>query len=136
MTIKLPEVDAVMVGMGWTGSIMALELAKAGLEVVGLERGPDIDQAERFSMPYIRDELRFSHRLELVAGPGDGDAVIPAWAGGHGTADAAARDRFCRATASAARRIMWGGHTWRYLPNDHRLRSHHHRTLWRQGHSR
>ena len=30
-----------MVGMGWTGAIMAREFTKAGLNVVGLERGPD-----------------------------------------------------------------------------------------------
>ena len=41
MATRLKEVDAVMVGMGWTGAIMARELTKAGLNVVGLERGPD-----------------------------------------------------------------------------------------------
>jgi choline dehydrogenase-like flavoprotein len=46
MTTRLKEVDAVMVGMGWTGSIMAGELTKAGLQVVGLERGPDIKPAK------------------------------------------------------------------------------------------
>ena len=35
----MKAVDAVMVGMGWSGSIMARELTKAGLSVVGLERG-------------------------------------------------------------------------------------------------
>ena len=39
MAKKLKEVDIVLVGMGWTGSIMARELTKAGLSVVGLERG-------------------------------------------------------------------------------------------------
>jgi len=31
MATRLKEVDAVMVGMGWTGSIVARELTKAGL---------------------------------------------------------------------------------------------------------
>jgi gluconate 2-dehydrogenase alpha chain len=39
MTIRLKETDAVVVGIGWTGSILARELTKAGLNVVGLERG-------------------------------------------------------------------------------------------------
>ena len=30
MTTKLPRKDAVIVGLGWTGSIMAIELARAG----------------------------------------------------------------------------------------------------------
>ncbi len=33
MATRLKDVDAVMVGMGWTGSIMARELTKAGLQV-------------------------------------------------------------------------------------------------------
>ena len=55
MATKLKEVDAVMVGMGWTGSIMARELTKAGLTVVGLERGGDIKPSEHFAMPAVRD---------------------------------------------------------------------------------
>src|SRR5229473_3247118 len=39
MAIILKEVDAVCIGVGFTGSIMARELTKAGLKVVGLERG-------------------------------------------------------------------------------------------------
>ena len=69
MTTRLKEVDAVMVGMGWTGSIMARELTKAGLTVVGLERGEDLTPREHFAMPNIRDELKYTHRLELVQDP-------------------------------------------------------------------
>ena len=39
MVTKLKEVDAVIVGLGWTGGILAKELAEAGLKVVALERG-------------------------------------------------------------------------------------------------
>ena len=39
MTIMLKETDAVVIGVGWTGSILARELTKAGLNIVGLERG-------------------------------------------------------------------------------------------------
>ena len=37
--IKKPQVDAVLVGFGWTGAIMGMELTEAGLNVVALERG-------------------------------------------------------------------------------------------------
>ena len=40
MVTKLKEVDAVVVGLGWTGGILSKELAEAGLKVVALERGP------------------------------------------------------------------------------------------------
>ena len=35
------EFDAIVVGLGWTGSIIAKELADAGLSVLAFERGPD-----------------------------------------------------------------------------------------------
>src|SRR5262249_21756177 len=69
MAIKLKEVDAVMVGMGWTGSIMSREVTKAGMTVVGLERGEDITPREHFALPNIRDELKYTNRQELVQDP-------------------------------------------------------------------
>jgi gluconate 2-dehydrogenase alpha chain len=36
---RLKEVDVVIVGLGWTGGILAKELSAAGLKVVALERG-------------------------------------------------------------------------------------------------
>ena len=38
MTTVMKKVDAVIVGFGWTGAIMAKELTEAGLNVVALER--------------------------------------------------------------------------------------------------
>ena len=66
MVTRLKEVDAVMVGMGWTGAIVARELAKAGLQVVGLERGQDRTPGEDFILPGVRDEMKYSQRLELM----------------------------------------------------------------------
>src|SRR6266446_3916124 len=62
MTTRLKEVDAVMVGMGWTGAILARELTKAGVNVVGLERGADRQPAEEFTLT----RLRYVVRLELM----------------------------------------------------------------------
>jgi gluconate 2-dehydrogenase alpha chain len=39
MAIRLEPVDAVTIGVGWSGSILGHELTKAGMKVVGLERG-------------------------------------------------------------------------------------------------
>src|SRR5258708_28628211 len=66
MTTRLKEGDAVMVGMGWTGAILARELTKAGVNVVGLERGADRQPAEEFTLTRLRDELRYVVRLELM----------------------------------------------------------------------
>jgi gluconate 2-dehydrogenase alpha chain len=39
MAQRLKPVDVVTIGVGLTGSLAALELAKEGLTIVGLERG-------------------------------------------------------------------------------------------------
>src|SRR5258708_14006955 len=65
MVTKLKEVDAVVIGMGWTGSILSRELTKAGLNVVGMERGAMRTPREDFAIPNIRDELKYQHRHEL-----------------------------------------------------------------------
>ena len=59
MTITLKETDAVVIGIGWTGSIVARELTKAGLYVVGLERGSKRMPRENFTLPSVRDDLKF-----------------------------------------------------------------------------
>ncbi len=65
MVTKLKEVDAVVIGVGWTGSIISRELTKAGLKVVALERGGMRTPEENFTLPSIRDELRYAIRQEL-----------------------------------------------------------------------
>ncbi|WP_186108665.1 GMC family oxidoreductase [Burkholderia gladioli] len=64
--IRKPPVDAVVVGMGWTGSIMSMELAEAGLRVVGLERGEQRDTDPDFAYPRIADELTYVQRNRLM----------------------------------------------------------------------
>src|SRR5258705_10413513 len=66
MATKLKEVDAVIVGLGWTGGILAKELTEAGLKVVALERGAMRSPANDYSLPNIRDELRYVGRHDLM----------------------------------------------------------------------
>src|ERR1700709_1201630 len=66
MTTKLREVDVVIVGLGWTGGILAKELAEAGLKVGGLERGTMRSTETDYSLPNTRDELRYVVRHDLM----------------------------------------------------------------------
>ena len=63
MVKTLEKVDVVTVGVGWTGGIVAAECAKAGLKVVGLERGNERGTAD-YSL--VHDEYRYAFRYELM----------------------------------------------------------------------
>src|SRR4029077_19877586 len=57
------KTDVVIVGVGAAGGILAAELGKAGMKVIGLERGPRLTTTD-FS-PH--DELRYFQRQKLPA---------------------------------------------------------------------
>ena len=62
MSTKLPSVDVLLVGFGWTGAILAQELTDSDLEVLALERGPWQDTPTDFPVSFVQDELRYSYR--------------------------------------------------------------------------
>ena len=68
MPVINDTVDAVIVGLGWTGSIMSIELAKAGLKVRALESGPERTNAE-YIYPKPADQLGYSVRQKVFAKP-------------------------------------------------------------------
>jgi choline dehydrogenase-like flavoprotein len=55
------KTNVVIVGVGAAGGILAAELGKAGMKVIGLERGPRL-KTEDFN-PH--DELRYFQRQDL-----------------------------------------------------------------------
>jgi gluconate 2-dehydrogenase alpha chain len=122
MATKLKEVDAVMVGMGWTGAIMARELTKAGLTVVGLERGADRMPREEWTIPSLRDELRYVARLELMQ-----DNSIDTLTFRNEPDELALPVRrfgaFLPGEGVGGTGIHWGALHWRFLPGDFRIRS-------------
>ncbi|MFJ7917125.1 MULTISPECIES: GMC family oxidoreductase [unclassified Lysinibacillus] len=63
MAKTLPGVDVVTVGVGWTGGIIAAECSKAGLKVVGLERGQKRGTEDYLT---IHDEYRYAIRYDLM----------------------------------------------------------------------
>src|ERR1700704_1660673 len=66
MTTKLKEVDVVIVGLGWTGGILAKELTEAGMKVVALERGGMRTSENDYSWPNIRAHARYVVRQDLA----------------------------------------------------------------------
>ena len=55
------KADVVIVGVGAAGGILAAELGKAGMKVIGLERGPRLATADFRAL----DELRYFQRQDL-----------------------------------------------------------------------
>ncbi|WP_075619325.1 GMC family oxidoreductase [Paenisporosarcina indica] len=119
MVTTLSKVDVVVVGLGWTGGIIAAECAKAGLKVVGLERGE-----ERGTEDYLKihDEYRYAVRYELMQNLSKetitirnnrkmsalpmrqlGSFLLGEGLGGSGT--------------------HWNGHTWRFYPYDFQIKT-------------
>jgi gluconate 2-dehydrogenase alpha chain len=122
MTTLLKEVDAVVIGVGWTGSILARELTKAGLSVVGLERGAKRSPREDFTLPNVRDELKYANRHELFQ-----DAQMETVTLRHTPGETALPIRrfgsFLPGNNLGGAGSHWNGNTWRLLPYDHKPRT-------------
>ncbi len=69
MVNKRAKADAVIVGLGWCGSLMAEELTRMGLNVVALERGPWVETSIDFPPSIDTDELRWDARRSLLLPP-------------------------------------------------------------------
>lgn len=54
--------DALIVGLGAAGSVLAQELSRAGMRVVALEKGPWLDEDD---FAFKHDEIRYHVRLAL-----------------------------------------------------------------------
>jgi len=122
MAIVKNKVDAVIVGMGWTGAIMAKELTDAGLHVVVLERGPDRDTQPDFAYPRVVDELEGSVHRKYLQSLSKETVTIR-----HSTNESAVPYRqmgsFKPGTGVGGAGSHWSGCHFRALPEDFRVRS-------------
>jgi gluconate 2-dehydrogenase alpha chain len=122
MAIKLKEVDVVVVGLGWTGGILSKELAEAGLKVVALERGGQRNTATDYSLPGIRDELRYVHRHDLMQNTARDTLTIR----NNVKQDALPMRQlgsFLPGEVVGGSGVHWSGHTWRWSDNEFRIRT-------------
>jgi gluconate 2-dehydrogenase alpha chain len=123
MPRKLPPKDVVIIGLGWTGSILGYELAKSGLDVVAIERGPWRDTATDFAPGSMQDELRYAVRLDLFLRP---DQETLTFRNSIGQTALPIRNfvSFLPGNGVGGAGVHWNGQTWRFLPTDFNIRSH------------
>lgn len=123
MATKLPHKDVVVIGLGWTGSILSYELADEGLEVVAIERGPWRDTASDFPPSYAQDELRYRLRHELFLKPAENTLTFR-----NNASQTALPVRnwgaFMLGNGVGGAGVHWNAEMWRFLPTDFTLRSH------------
>src|SRR5512143_952419 len=122
MARKLPPVDIVIVGMGWTGGIMARELGPTGLKIAVLERGGPRSTEEDFSVPTIRDELRFGQRHDLMMDTAK-DTVSVRNTPAEEALPMRRLGSFLPGEGVGGAGTHWNGHTWRWADSDLRIRS-------------
>jgi gluconate 2-dehydrogenase alpha chain len=123
MSIKLPATDVAIIGLGWTGAIMAEQLTQAGLDVIAFERGPWRNTSSDFPTTYVQDELRYAVRLDLFQQAAQGTLSFR-----NNSRQTALPIRqfgsFLPGNGVGGAGVHWNGQTWRYLPSDFVLRSH------------
>jgi gluconate 2-dehydrogenase alpha chain len=123
MATRRPPKDAVLIGVGLVGTVLGRELTRAGLEVVGLERGDPRHTVPDFQGPHIHDELRYAVRHELMQNPAKetftfrnnvNQVALPIRRLGS----------FLPGSGLGGSLVHWNGQTYRFQDTDFRMRSH------------
>jgi gluconate 2-dehydrogenase alpha chain len=122
MATRLKEADALVLGVGLVGTILARELTKAGLQVVGLERGEPRFTVPDFQGPQIHDELRFAVRKALIQNPARETFTFRNHAG-QVALPMRRLQSFLPGTGLGGSAVHWNGQTWRFQEYDYRMRT-------------
>ena len=123
MARKLPSVDVVLVGFGWTAAILGQELTDAGLQVLAIERGSWRDTPTDFAPTFIQDELRYYYRHELFQEMAR-ETVTFRNARSEDALPMRHLGSFLPGTGVGGAGIHWNGQTWRFLPSDFVAKTH------------
>ena len=108
--------DVVIVGVGAVGGIVAAELAKSGMRVIGLERGPRLTTQDFSGL----DELRYFQRQELR--PNIKKQPVT-WRPDAKT-DAKPLPILNYGNQAGGGTVHYGALSWRFHEDDFRARSH------------
>ena len=115
-----PEVDAVIVGTGWAGSVIAQQLTEAGLDVVALEHGRSQWTYPDFA--HNHDELKYRVRWELMK---DLSRDTITWRPDPAAPSLPLREfgNHLAGGILGGAGVHWAANSWRYPPSDFPARS-------------
>ena len=112
--MAIEKTDVVIVGAGAAGGIIAAELAKAGMKVTALERGPRLQTAD-----FQLDELRYFQRQDLRPDP----KKTPVTWRPNANAKARAVATQNNGNQAGGGTVHYGSLSWRLHEDDFRARS-------------
>jgi len=124
MATELPETDVVVIGLGAAGGVAVLPLARAGLQVIGLEAGSWMNPGE----DYRADEIHNNVRSLVTSGHKVGSEIPTFRTSPDQVARQAARHPMMNAVGGTS--IHYHAQSWRLNPWDFRVKSS---TLQRYG---
>jgi gluconate 2-dehydrogenase alpha chain len=113
--MAIEKTDVVIVGVGAAGGIIAAELGKAGMKVIGLERGPRLKTAD--FEPH--DELRYFQRQDLRPNPKRDPVTWRPNANAH----ANPMPSLNNGNQAGGGTVHYGSLSWRMHEDDFRVRS-------------
>ena len=120
MAARRAEVDAVLIGVGLVGTLLGSELTRAGLKVVGLERGAPRHTVPDFQAPQMHDELRYAVRKALMQ-----DNTKETYTFRHTVSETALPMRrwasFLPGTGLGGSIVHWNGQTFRFQGDDFQI---------------
>lgn len=123
MAARPAAVDAVLIGVGLVGTVLGRALTRAGLTVVGLERGDPRHTVPDFQGPHMHDELRYAVRHSLMQNPAKETFTFR-----HTLNDTALPVRrlgsFLPGSGLGGSMVHWNGQTFRFQDHDFRQYSH------------
>lgn len=119
MAEVLDSVDVVVVGTGWAGGIVSAELAKAGKNVVALEKG---DEKVRSDYIGVKDELRFDNRYDIMQNL-RGDTVTSRNETDETALPIRSPQTMQIGIDTGGASVHWAGATYRYWPYEFEMRS-------------
>lgn len=126
MAKKLPKTDVVIVGVGWAGGIIASELTRKGLNVVGLEKGRERKTEDYFM---VHDELRYGIRYDLMQDLSK-ETITFRSSEKFRALPMRQYGSFLIGDGLGGSGVHWNGQTYRFLPYDFQIRS---KTIERYG---